>query len=100
MANYFFSKKAVEDLSEIWNYTYDAWSESRADKYYKLLIRFCKEIASNPKIGKSYEEIDKSIFGYRASHHIIFYRVIKAKEIEVVRILHVRMDLKNKIQEL
>ena len=41
MANYFFSKKAVEDLSEIWNYTYDAWSESQADKYYNLLIGFC-----------------------------------------------------------
>ncbi len=100
MANYFLSNKAVEDLSEIWNYTYDARSENQADKYYNLLIGFCKQIAENPKIGKSYEEIDKSIFGYRASHHIIFYRIIKAKEIEVLRILHGRMDLKNKILEL
>ena len=100
MANYFLTNKAVEDLSKIWNYTYEIWSESHADKYYKLLIDFCKEISENPKIGKKYEEIDKDIFGYKVSQHIIFYRVIKAREIEVLRILHGRMDLKVRILEL
>lgn len=93
MANYFLSNKAVEDLSEIWDYTSDAWSGNQADKYYNLLIGFCKGIAENPKIGKSYRGIDKSIFGYRASHYIIFYRIIKTKEIETLRILDERMDL-------
>ena len=32
MAKYHFSNKAVEDLSAIWNYTFDAWSEHQADK--------------------------------------------------------------------
>ena len=33
MANYSLTKKAVQDLKQIWNYTYDNWSESQADKY-------------------------------------------------------------------
>ncbi len=99
MADYFLTNKAVEDLSKIWEYTYQVWSESQADKYYKLLIDFCKEISENPKIGRNYKEIDKNIFGYKASQHIIFYRIIKTKGIEVLRILHGRMDLKNRIQE-
>jgi len=100
MANYFLSNKAVEDLSNIWNYTYQTWSENQADKYYNILIDICEEIARNPKIGKSYDEIDENIWGYRASHHIIFYRAIAANAIEVVRILHQSMDLKNRISEL
>ena len=99
MTKYFLSNKAVEDLSDIWNYTYIAWSENQADRYYELLIGFCEEISENPKIGKNYDEIDKNILGCRASHHIIFYRVIEANEIEVLRILHKNMDLKNRMRE-
>jgi|SRR5665213_920169 len=100
MADYFLTNKAVEDLSKIWEYTYQVWSEAHADKYYKLLIDFCKEISDNPKMGRNYKEIDKNIFGYKASQHIIFYRIIKAREILVLRILHGRMDLKTRIQEI
>ena len=34
MSKYFFSNKAVDDLSKIWDYTYEVWSEGQADKYY------------------------------------------------------------------
>jgi toxin ParE1/3/4 len=99
MANYFLTNKAVEDLSGIWNYTYENWSEQQADKYYELLIDTCRAIAEKPAIGKHYDAIDKNILGYRTNQHIIFYRIIAPGEIEVLRILHGRMDLKNRIQE-
>ena len=35
MAKHKLTNKAVEDLTEIWNYTYDKWSEYQADKYYQ-----------------------------------------------------------------
>jgi toxin ParE1/3/4 len=38
MAKFKLTNKAVKDLSEIWNYTFDTWSESQADKYYKLIL--------------------------------------------------------------
>jgi len=99
MSRYFLSNKAVEDLSGIWNYTYEVWSEQQADKYYGLLIDSCDEISVNPEIGKNYDEIDENIFGYKAGRHIIFYQVIKVDVIEVVRILHESMDLKNRMKE-
>jgi toxin ParE1/3/4 len=99
MANYFFSNKAVEDLSEIWNYTYDFWSESQADKYYNELIEYCDIVSKTPKIGKRYEQIGNNIWGYLANKHIIFYRVIEENKIEITRILHGSMDLKNRIRE-
>ncbi len=99
MAKYFLTNKAVEDLSKIWNYTSEVWSENQAVKYYELLIETCQEISKNPNIGKKYEEISSQILGFKISKHIIFYREIKSKEIEILRILHERMDLKNRIEE-
>lgn len=99
MAKHFSTNKAVEDLSESWLYTFDKWSERPADKYYELLIGFCKKIAETPGIGKNYKEIDKNIFGYKASQHILFCRIKEIGKIEIVRILHIRMYIKNRIME-
>ena len=38
MAKYKLSNKAVNDLTAIWNYTFDKWSENQADKYYLMLL--------------------------------------------------------------
>lgn len=99
MAKYFLTNKAVEDLSIIWDYTYNAWSENQADKYYGILIDTCKVISKSPEIGKNYDEISSEILGFRVNKHIIFYRVIKSGEIEILRILHAKMDLKSRIEE-
>lgn len=99
MAKYFLTNKAVEDLSKIWDYTYEVWSENQADHYYEFLIDSCKKISESPEIGKNYDEIANEILGFRVNKHIIFYRATKPNEIEVLRILHGRMDLKNRIEE-
>ena len=57
MAKYQFTRRAVEDMSNIWNYTYDSWSENQADKYYSEIIGECRKIAENPLKGKFYEDI-------------------------------------------
>ena len=99
MANYILTNKAVDDLSNIWNYSFEVWSESQADKYYYMLLNSCQELADEKVFGKSYEEINKDILGFRVGQHIIFYRKLKGNKIEIARILHIRMDLKNRIQE-
>ena len=52
MADYKLTNKAVEDLEEIWDYTFQKWSEQQADKYYTLLIDTCQSIGENPDLGK------------------------------------------------
>lgn len=99
MARYSLTNKAVEDLSNIWNYTLKEWSEEQADKYYLELIDGCEYLAENPNFGKNYEKINLDIFGYLVNMHIIFYQKIKSDEILVARILHASSDLKNRILE-
>jgi len=91
--------KAVEDLSKIWDYTYEAWSENQADKYYELIVVAFQEIAENSTLGKSYKEISKEILGFKAGKHIIFYRELTSRKVEIIRVLHERMDIKNRIGE-
>ncbi len=99
MAKYSLSNKAVEDLSKIWEYTYEAWSERQAEKYYYMLLDACQDLADGNLSGKLYYEIGSDILGCKAGRHIIFYRKAKKAGIEVARILHERMDLKGRIQE-
>jgi toxin ParE1/3/4 len=99
MAKYGLTKKAVEDLSSIWKYTFNNWSEKQADIYYSLLIESFKEIADNPNIGKNYSGIVKSLRGLKVGKHIIFYIEIEKDRVEIIRILHEQMDIMNRIIE-
>jgi toxin ParE1/3/4 len=92
------SKKAVSDLEEIWLYPVEKWSIEQADRYYNLIFDEINYICKNSNAGKSMEHVRK---GYRASKvksHLIFYRILN-DSIEVIRILHERMDIENRINE-
>ena len=97
MAKVLLRQEAIDDLSDIWHYTLHEWSENQAEKYYETIKFACKEIGKNPNIGKLYTEISKYLFGLKTGKHIIFYHLISEDEIEVIRILHESMDLKNRI---
>ena len=97
--NYRISEKAVEDLENIWVYTFEKWSPDQADRYYNLIINEIEFIAKNFNTGKAMDHIRK---GYRASivkSHLIFYRMGQNNVVDVIRIFHQRMDVENKINE-
>lgn len=98
MAQLKFTKSAVKDLSDIWDYTLKSWSEKQAEKYYRLIIETCSELAKNPQTGKDYADIYPKLQGIKTTKHIIFYRLIDESTIEITRILHERMDLKNRLK--
>ena len=95
---YHLTAKAIEDLTSIWNYTFDTWSESQADKYYGELVAFCQLLANEPEKGRSYEQLIPNLRGAKVNRHIIFYRTITENTIEVERVLHERMDLKTRLE--
>ena len=95
-----FTRKAVEDLFDIWNYTADMWSERQADTYYRLLIASCRKLAGKPGLfGREYKELGAGIYGFKVNKHIVFYRIVGDNGIEIVRILHERMDLSNRFAD-
>ncbi len=99
MAKFKFTNSAVEDISYIWNYTFDTWSETQADNYYQMIMDNCRKVAGNPDLGKDYFSITNGLMGFKVGRHIIFYRRINDEFVEITRILHEQMDLKNRMFE-
>ena len=97
MAKFSFTNSALDDLTAIWDYTVAEWSQNQAEKYYNLILVSCEDLAKNPQLGKSYDILSLNILGYKCGEHIIFYQEISKNEIEIARVLHAMMDLKNKI---
>lgn len=93
-----FLETAIQDLEEIWFYTFINWSQQQADRYHSLIIKEIEFIATKPNSGKI---LDHLRIGYRSTKvksHFIFYKVYKV-EIEIVRILHESMDIPNRLDE-
>lgn len=93
--SYRISETAIKDLENIWIYTFKNWSVEQADRYYNLIIDEIEFLADNFMSGKSMDHIKT---GYRASKvksHMIFYRMAEDDKLEVIRVLHQMMDLKN-----
>ena len=99
MAKVILRQEAIDDLNNIWKYTLEKWSEIQADKYYATIKFACKEIGEIPNIGKEYKGVNNNLLGLKSGRHIIFYHIVSENEIEIIRILHERMDLKNRLIE-
>ena len=98
MSKYILTRETVQDLSQIWNYTFDEWSEAQADRYYQMLLDNCADLATFPNFGKDYSKIYPSLFGFLVLKHVIFYRVLTKNQIEITRILHERMDVEDHLK--
>ncbi len=95
--NYRISDKAISE--NIWVYTMKNWSVEQADRYYQLLIEEIDYLCSHFDSGKSMDHIKK---GYRASKvksHLIFYKKSNDQKLDVIRILHQRMDIESRIND-
>ncbi|MGW9684624.1 type II toxin-antitoxin system RelE/ParE family toxin [Flagellimonas sp. 2504JD1-5] len=99
MAKVIFRQEAIDDLNSIWDYTFEKWSENQADNYYTTIKMTCKALGENPNIGKEYYGISKNLCGLKSGKHIIFYQIISSDSIEIIRILHERMDLRKRMSK-
>lgn len=98
--HYKISTEAANDLETIWFYTLKKWSKEQADRYFQLLMDEIENLAKNPTLGKDYSEVRKGYYGSRVKSHFIFYKINKQKRnIEIIRILHQRMNIKITLSE-
>lgn len=97
MAKYKISRLAELDLEDIWNYTVYEWSVEQAEKYLDGLFSCFDGLAEGHIVGKS---IDYVRLGYRKTlfgKHYIFYKLSASETVEIIRVLHIRMDIESKL---
>ena len=96
---YEISEKANEDINDIWLFTFETWSQEQADRYYNLILDEIEYIAENYESGKSMEHLRKGYRATKVKSHIIFYRKSKRDTVEIIRVLHQRMDIENRLND-
>lgn len=99
MAKYRLTHLSNQDLNQIWEYTFRNWSIEQADKYYDQLIESFNQIANDPTCGKIYNGVEPKLRGLRTGKHIVFYELIDDDTIEINRVLHQIMDIKNRLEK-
>jgi toxin ParE1/3/4 len=96
---YIISEKATTDLEQIWQYTYFQWSEQQADKYYNMLIKKIELIAQNTHAGHRIDDIKEGYRYLSVGAHIIFYKKSEDNVVTIIRILHQKMDIPNRLKD-
>ncbi|WP_062208868.1 type II toxin-antitoxin system RelE/ParE family toxin [Aureimonas sp. AU12] len=89
--------RARADLGEIFAYSIERWSVSRADRYILALTAGMEAVTRSPDLGRAIEGIEPPIRSYAVASHLIVCRSTP-RGIDVVRVLHRRMDVVSRIQ--
>jgi toxin ParE1/3/4 len=94
------SPASAEDLENILQFTLDSWGEKQFEIYLSYFQEAFSAIQEDPKCLSSQrrDEIFKKCRSIRSGHHIVFYR-LRNKNIEIIRILHEKMDFSRHIEE-
>lgn len=87
------TKAATGDLKSIARFTQEKWGKAQRKLYLKQLDEGFKLLEREPGIGKRCDEIREGYRKFPLGSHIVFYR-IHDSQLEIVRILHKRMDIK------
>ncbi|MDF1486922.1 type II toxin-antitoxin system RelE/ParE family toxin [Tessaracoccus caeni] len=91
MRQYRLTPAAQRDLSSIWDFTVERWDVDQAETYVNEIRSAIERIAADPRRGRACDEIREGYRRYSIGSHLVFY-VEAIDAVEVIRILHQRMD--------
>jgi toxin ParE1/3/4 len=85
--------RARRDLDEIWDYTAKRWDAAQADRYVRAIAAACANLAKGQRQDRDAGDIRPGYRRCTVGSHVLFYRRNDRGELEIVRILHQRMDV-------
>ncbi|MDD2499325.1 MAG: type II toxin-antitoxin system RelE/ParE family toxin [Geobacter sp.] len=91
------TRAALSDLRDISNYTFKTWGKEQEAAYIKGLFTFFERIARNDTQNRDLSMIVPVCFSCKISHHLIIFRWLDDGRPEIIRILHEKMDIPNRL---
>ncbi len=89
---YILSREADNDLEKIFDYTLEEFGFNQAIKYLEEIDEVFVKIINTPEMGRSRNEIKKSLYSLPTGSHVVFY-TIQSDHIRIVRVLHGAKDM-------
>ena len=99
MALYIISEEALKDIDNIWLFTAENWSFEQADRYFNLILDEIEYISENFEDGRDIGRVRKGYRYSKVKSHLIFYKKSKSGKIEIIRVLHEKMDIENRLND-
>jgi toxin ParE1/3/4 len=96
MTKFILTKRAMADLVDIGRYTQERWGHEQRNKYLSMLDSCFQQLAESPTKGRDCGDIRHGYRKINVGSHVVFYRQKRNDEIEIVRVLHGRMDIGTK----
>ena len=93
MTGYILSPAARADLEQIWDYTAGRWGEDQAERYVLAIRDTCQELAANTRQSRPANDIRAEYRKAVIGSHILFFRRTDTGLLDIIRILHQRMDM-------
>ncbi len=93
------SPAARADLEEIWDYTARTWGKAQAERYILEIREACESLARGTRQGRPIDDIRPGYHKLAVRSHFLFYRLTDAGQIDIVRILHRKMDVPGRLAE-
>lgn len=85
------SKRAENDVREIWRWSFEQFGEAQADRYLDELDSGIKACGSDPEDGKQRDNVRPGYWSRLVRKHVVFY-TFSDDEVLIQRVLHSSMD--------
>ena len=97
MTDFRITAAAKQDLKNIAKFTQTNWGREQRNIYLTDFDHAFHQLAENPELG---QECDYVYPGYRffpVGSHLVFYKSGIDKTVEIIRVLHKRMNVSSRI---
>lgn len=100
MSGFILSPAAQADIESIWDYTVERWDQAQAISYARKIEQAILALVSGDMSGRSLSHVREGYRGAPAGSHLICYKVLPDGVIEIIRVLHRRMDIERRLDEI
>lgn len=98
MNNFYLTKRALQNLEEIYNYSLENWGENKADEYLSLIYNNFNKIANNANLGELRKKRSTPFLMFPSGKHYIVYEPFK-DGIIIITVLHQVRNIESIVQE-
>ncbi|MFT8247176.1 type II toxin-antitoxin system RelE/ParE family toxin [Roseomonas sp. BN140053] len=93
MTRFILSPAAQADIEGIWDYTAERWDQAQAEHYVLAIRDACHELAAGTRRSRPADEIRAGYRKAAVGSHVLFFRIMDDGRLDIVRVLHQRMDV-------
>ena len=92
MKRFQFRPDAEADLEDIWSHTDKVWGRAQANVYIASIRNAVTALAKGEKSSRPADTVRQGYSKILVGRHVVFF-LERAEVVEVVRVLHERMDV-------